>query len=103
MGFTVSTYLLAPVSEYLIRVAYRYAGTDPIGTEIHFEKDQYFTVSLRTSTKRHHFIFGHRFVSTNETSCFLLAPPCTANPMTHHVLIPAERVPDSVKNPCSLE
>ena len=28
-----------------------------IGTETHFEKNQYFTVSLRTGTKRHRFVF----------------------------------------------
>ena len=29
----------------------------PIGTETHFKKNRYFTVSLRTGTKRHRFVF----------------------------------------------
>ena len=37
----------------------------PIGTEIHFEKNQYLPVSLRTGTKRHRFVFEYRFVSTD--------------------------------------
>ena len=43
-----------------------HTGTQvPIGTEIHFEKYWYFTDSLRTGTKRHHFVFEYRFVLTN--------------------------------------
>ena len=63
----------------------------PIGTEIHFGKYLYFTVSLRTGTKRHCFIYEHRFILTNETSCYLLAPTRTANPITHHVLFPPKK------------
>ena len=37
----------------------------PIGTEIHFEKNRYLPVSLRTGTKRHRFVFEYRFVSTD--------------------------------------
>ena len=36
----------------------------PIGTDIHFEKNRYLPVSLRTGTKRHRFVFEYRFVST---------------------------------------
>ena len=67
------------------------------------EKYWYLTVSLRTDTLRYRFIFEYRFVSSNKTSYYLLAPPRTANLMTHHVLIPAEKVPDSVNKPHCLE
>ena len=49
----------------------------PIGTEICFEKYQYFSVSLRTGTWRHRFVFKHcivfehRFISTNKTNRYL--------------------------------
>ena len=35
----------------------------PIGTDVLFEKYRYYTVSLRTGTKRHHFVFEYSFVS----------------------------------------
>ena len=79
----------------LSKVGLHTGTTVPIGNEIHLEKYRYFTVSLRNGTNRHRFVFEYRFVSTYYTSCYLLAPR-TANLMTHHVLIFAERVPDTL-------
>ena len=59
----------------MIRLGLHTGTRLPIGTEIHLEKNPYFTLSLRTGTKRHRFVFEYRFVY-NRLNNLLLPIQC---------------------------